>query len=469
MNPHSCHFVSILRRMSVAPAPSFTADPSLGEHALRLCQQLLRIDTTNPPGNERAAIDLLAGELAAAGLSPVIHEAAPGRANLVVRHKGSGARPPLLLAAHLDVVEADASRWSHPPFAGEIADGCLWGRGALDMKNMAAMTTALMCRLARERTPLSRDVIFAGVADEEAGCDHGSAWLCANHPELVRAEYALGEVGGFSMYLGKATLYPVQVAEKGICWLRARVRGEPGHGSMPREDSAILRLSAALARLAQTRLPVHVTDTMQEFLAAALHRAPRPLRALAGRALSPRLVPYLLRALPDKGLARSLGAMLSNTASPTVLRAGSKINVIPGLAEVEIDGRTLPGQTDADFMAELSAILGPDVELEVIRSAPPLVTEPGRSPGASPMFDTIVEVLGRREPDATVVPYLMPGYTDGKHFSKLGAKWYGFSPVKLPRGMKFGELFHGTDERVPIDGLKWGAEVLAEVVARFCA
>jgi len=161
--------------------------------------------------------------------------------------------------------------------------------------------------------------------------------------------------------------------------------------------------------------------------------------------------------------------MLSNTASPTVLRAGSKINVIPGLAEAEIDGRTLPGQTDADFMAELSAILGPDVELEVLRSAPPLVTEPSRSPSSSPMFGAIVDVLQRREPDATVVPYLMPGYTDGKHFSKLGAKWYGFSPVKLPRGMKFGELFHGTDERIPIDGLKWGAEVLAEVVTRFCA
>jgi acetylornithine deacetylase/succinyl-diaminopimelate desuccinylase-like protein len=238
---------------------------------------------------------------------------------------------------------------------------------------------------------------------------------------------------------------------------------------MPREDSAILRLSAALARLATTRLPVHVTATMQEFLEAALAASPRPLRALAGRAFhsatAPRLIPYLLRALPDRGLARSLGAMLSNTASPTVLRAGSKINVIPGLAEAEIDGRTLPGQTDADFMAELSAILGPDVELEVVRSAPPLVTEPSHSP----MFDTIVEVLGRREPGATVVPYLMPGYTDGKYFSRLGAKWYGFSPVKLPRGMKFGELFHGTDERIPVDGLKWGAEVLGEVVARFCA
>jgi acetylornithine deacetylase/succinyl-diaminopimelate desuccinylase-like protein len=455
--------------MPAVLAPPLAPDLELGEHALRLCQQLLRIDTTNPPGNERAAIDLIAGELAAAGLQPVIHEAAPGRANLVVRHKGSGAKPPLLLAAHLDVVEADASRWTHPPFAGEIADGCLWGRGALDMKNMAAMATALICRLARERIPLARDLIFAAVADEEAGCDHGSAWLCAHHPELVRAEYALGEVGGFSMYLGKSTLYPVQVAEKGLCWLRARVRGEPGHGSMPREDSAILKLSAALARLSSARLPVHVTGTMQDFLAAALARAPRPLRALAGRALhsgsAPRLVPYLLRALPDRGLARSLGAMLSNTASPTVLRAGSKINVIPGLAEVEIDGRTLPGQTDADFLAELSAILGPDVELEVVRSAPPLVTEPARSP----LYDTIVEVLGRREPDATVVPYLMPGFTDGKYFSRLGAKWYGFSPVKLPRGMKFGELFHGTDERIPVEGLKWGAEVLAEVVTRFCA
>src|SRR6185503_2411461 len=211
-------------------------DPSLGDDAVRICQALLRIDTTNPPGRERAAADLLAGELAEAGLEPRVLEGAPGRGNVVARLRGSGARPPLLLSAHLDVVEADAAAWSHPPFSGDLADGFLWGRGAVDMKNMAAMSVALLRHLARAGAKLQRDLIFAGVADEETGSDLGAAWLCANHPDLVRAEYGLGEVGGFSMYLGSTTLYPVQTAEKGVAWLRARARGTPGHGSMPRED-----------------------------------------------------------------------------------------------------------------------------------------------------------------------------------------------------------------------------------------
>ncbi len=436
-------------------------EAALADDAVRLCQALLRIDTTNPPGAEKAAADLLAGELAAAGLEPRVLESAPGRGNVVARLRGNGERPPLLLSAHLDVVEADATTWSHPPFAGTLADGYLWGRGAVDMKNMAAMSTALLCHLARAGVRPKRDVIFAGVADEEAGSDAGAAWLVANHPDLVRAEYGLGEVGGFSMYLGKATLYPVQVAEKGYAWLRARVRGTPGHGSMPREDSAVIRLAQAIARLGETPLPAHRTEVVAAFVEAATARA-RYLRPLLGRLLSPRLAPALLRLLPDRALARALGAMLANTAAPTVLRAGRKTNVIPGLAECEIDGRVLPGQTTQDLLRELGAVLGPDVELEVMREAPPLVTEPARSP----LFDVISEVVAVRDPGAIVVPYLTPGFTDGKCFARLGVRWYGFAPVKLPRGLRFADLYHGTDERIPVDGLRWGAAALADVVMR---
>jgi acetylornithine deacetylase/succinyl-diaminopimelate desuccinylase-like protein len=332
---------------------------------------------------------------------------------------------------------------------------------------MAAMSTAILCALAREKIVPERDIIFAAVADEEAGSDLGAAWLVDNHPDLVRAEYALGEVGGFTMHLGKAVLYPVQVAEKGFCWLHARVRGEPGHGSLPRRDSAVIRLAAAIARLGAAQLPPHPTQTMKEFLgaAAAALKSPRALRPLLARLLSPAVAPAVLKMLPDKGLARSLGAMIANTASPTVLRAGAKTNVIPGVAECQIDGRTLPGQTSADLMRELGAVLGPDVELEIIKEGPPLVTEPA----VSPLWDTISEVVARRDPGAQVVPYLMPGFTDGKQFARLGAKWYGFAPVKLPRGMKFAELYHGNDERIPVDGLRWGAETLYEVVTRFTA
>jgi acetylornithine deacetylase/succinyl-diaminopimelate desuccinylase-like protein len=438
----------------------------MAEEAQTICQALLRMDTTNPPGNERPAADYLEAKLRESGYQPVMLESAPGRANLVCRRRGSGRAAPLLLTAHLDVVEAIAEQWKHPPFAGEIAEDCLWGRGAIDMKNMAAMCTAVMRQLAREGAALSRDVIFAAVADEEAGCDMGSRWLVENHAELVTAEYAIGESGGYSLHIGKTTFYPIQVAEKGICWVRARVRGEPGHGSMPREDSAVLVLSERLARLREMRFPAHETRYVRDFLAAVAARQPRLVRPLVRLLSHGRLLPALLRRVPDASAARGLRALLSNTASPTVLRAGNKINVIPDRAEVEIDGRTLPGQTEEDFLRELGAILGSDVELEVIRSAPPVVTDPFESP----LYDVMRSEIARREPDAVVVPYMIPGFTDAKYFTRTGARWYGFSPVKIDRGsgIRFADMFHGHDERVPIAGLRWGTELLHAVVRGFC-
>lgn len=439
------------------------ADAALTDHALDLCQHLLRIDTTNPPGDEREAADLIATELAAAGLEPTVLESAPGRANVVTRLRGTGEKPPLLLTAHLDVVEADPTQWQRPPFSGDIHDGCLWGRGAIDMKNMAAMSVALITRLAREGVRLERDIIFAGVADEEAGCRYGSLWLVDNHPELVRAEYALGEGGGFNIHLGGKPFFTVQVAEKGVCWVKARVTGEPGHGSMPRSDSAVVRLAAAIARLGKRGLPQHGTPVMRDFVKALANGQPAPLRPLIRNLLSPRLAPQILKRLPNQSIARPLLAMLGNTASPTVLRAGSKTNVIPGLAEAEIDGRILPGQTEADFLRELQAALGDDVTLEVMWSLPPVVTEPRESP----FLDAIHAVMAEREPGVPVIPYLLPGFTDAKAFTRLGARWYGFAPVKLPPEMRFADMFHGHDERIPVDGLRWGTEVLHDLVTRF--
>jgi acetylornithine deacetylase/succinyl-diaminopimelate desuccinylase-like protein len=448
-------------------SPSPPAPSPMARDAETMCQALLRMDTTNPPGNERQAADYLDGKLREVGYETVLLESAPGRANLVCRRRGSGAAAPLLLTAHLDVVEAVESAWKHPPFAGEIADGCLWGRGAIDMKNMAAMCAAVLRQLARDGETLARDVIFAAVADEEAGCDMGSRFLVENHPELVTAEYAIGESGGYSLHIGKTTFYPVQVAEKGICWVRARVRGEPGHGSMPREDSAVLVLAERLARLRQTGFPTHQNRYVRDFLAAISARQPRLVRPLVKLLGHERILPSLLRRAPDTGSARGLAALLSNTASPTVLRAGSKINVIPDRAEVDIDGRILPGQTEDDFLRELGAILGPDVELEVLRSAPPVVTDPFESP----LWDVIRTEIERREPGAVVVPYMIPGFTDAKYFTRTGARWYGFSPVKIERdsGIRFADMFHGHDERVPVAGLHWGTEVLHAVVRRFCA
>jgi acetylornithine deacetylase/succinyl-diaminopimelate desuccinylase-like protein len=441
------------------------ATPPLHLDAQEMLTALLRMDTTNPPGNERPAVDYLAGKLRDVGIEPTILEAAPGRANLVARVRGSGAAEPLLLAAHLDVVEADPSRWRQPPFSAAEADGCLWGRGAVDMKHMAAMSAAFLRKLAREGTRLSRDIIFAAVADEEAGCDHGSRFLVEQHPELVRAEYALGEVGGFTMHLAGTAFYPVQVAEKGICWVRAKWNGEPGHGSMPRRDSAVIRLGEAIAALGRARFPVHPTRAVKDFLDAIAARQPAAARPLVKLLARPELMARVVRLVPDLSIARSMGALLTNTASPTVVRAGNKVNVIPGTAELQIDGRLLPGQTSDDFLRELRAVLGEDVELEVVKSAPATVTEPIESP----LFDAIRRQIVAREPDAVVVPYMIPGFTDGAYFSKLGAKWYGFSPMKIEKGsgIRFADMFHGNDERIPIAGLHWGAEVLDAVIRDF--
>lgn len=439
----------------------------LGDDARRLCQALLRMDTTNPPGNERICADYLAASLAEVGYQPELLEPAPGRANLIVRHRGTGAKPPLLLTAHLDVVEADAGRWRRPPFSGDEHEGCLWGRGAIDMKNMAAMCTAIMRRLAATRAALSRDVIFAAVADEEAGCTYGSRFLVEQHRGKVEAEYAIGESGGFSLHLGDTTFYPVQVAEKGLCWIRARVTGTPGHGSIPRHDSAVTRLGEALAALGKSQLPVHPTRPLADFIDGVRARQPALIQPLVKLLARPRLLAGVARLVPNTGVARSFSALLSNTASATVVRAGNKTNVIPGVAEFEIDGRTLPGQTDEDLLRELREVLGPDVELEVMRSAPATVTEPI----ASPVWDAIKRQVEAREPGSVVVPYMIPGFTDAKFFSQMGARWYGFSPVKIERdaGIRFADMFHGHDERVPIAGLVWGVEVLDAVVREICA
>ncbi len=444
------------------------AEPSpLARDAQEMLTALLRMDTTNPPGAERQAADYLAGKLREVGLDPTMLEPEPGRANLVTRLRGTGKAPPLLLAAHLDVVEADPERWKHPPFSAAEAEGCLWGRGAVDMKNHAAMSAAILRKLARDGARLGRDVIFAAVADEEAGCDFGSRYLVEQHPELVRAEYAIGEVGGFTMHLAGTAFYPIQVAEKGLCWVRAKFTGEPGHGSMPRADSAVIRLGEGIAALGRARMPVHPTKYVKDFLDAIAARQPavaRPLLKLLGR---PELIARIVRLVPDLSIARSMGALLTNTASPTVARAGNKTNVIPGEATLEIDGRLIPGQTDEDFLRELRAVLGDDVELEVMKSAPPTVTEPVESP----LFESIRRQINAREPDAVVVPYMIPGFTDGKYFSQLGARWYGFAPIKIEKGsgIRFADMFHGNDERIPIAGLHWGTEVLDAVVREISA
>ena len=382
---------------------------------------------------------------------------------MIARLRGDGSRAPLLLNAHLDVVPADPQGWTCPPFGGEIRDGWIHGRGALDMKNMAALSIAVLRQLRRERVPLSRDVIFCGSADEEAGSEDGALWLVDRHPDAVRAAFGLGEVGGFSLHVGGRAFYPVMVAQKGVCWFRMRAQGEPGHGSIPRPESAVVRLSRAVAMLGAARLPAHATPiyrSMMRALAAGARGALRlSMAAMASETLASRLLPQS----GGGGLGRNLAALLSNTASPTVLRAGGSPNVHPPVAECVVDGRTLPGQTREDLLREVRAVVGPDIELEPFYERSPI-----EMPAGTPLFEEIAAAVGELDAEARVVPVLMPGFTDAYAFARLGCTFYGFVPLRLPPAVPFAELFHGRNERVPVEGFLWGFRALYRIVRGFC-
>jgi acetylornithine deacetylase/succinyl-diaminopimelate desuccinylase-like protein len=444
------------------------------DECLALLRELIRLPTVNrglgseTDGHERPAAECLAEYLRKVGVEPKLYEPEPGRTSVVARIRGTGEKPPLLLNAHLDVVEADASAWAHAPFGGEVHDGYVWGRGAVDMKNMAAMSAVVMGLLARSGEKLNRDVIFAGVADEESGCAKGSMFLVDEHPDAVRAEYVLGEIGAFSLPMLGRTFYPIQVAEKGMCWVRATFRGEAGHGSMPHDDTAVLKLSRALARLSGARLPMHPTAAVQSFVSALARGLPQPQRTALGLLTTPMLATLVLdRLIKDPGQRRSFSALLSNTATPTVIRAGAKTNVIPASASVEIDGRTLAGQTEESFLAELRAALGAegaDAEIDVLRSLPAVETLP-----EGPLYERLVATLKRHDPEAIPIPFVIPGFTDAKAYSKLGTRAFGFAPIKFApdSNLSFSRIYHGVDERVPVDGLAWGLGVLYDAVRGF--
>jgi acetylornithine deacetylase/succinyl-diaminopimelate desuccinylase-like protein len=365
----------------------------------------------------------------------------------------------------MDVVPAERSKWKRDPFSGEIAEGCVWGRGAVDMKSLLALSLAILCDLKRRKVNLRRDIVLLGVADEEAGSDKGARWLVAHEPELVRGEWSLGEVGGFTLHVGGKRVYPVQCAERGIAWLRLIAEGQPGHGSMPHDDNAVIKLSRAVAQLKSRSLPIHVTeparaffDELAFFVGGAWGRA---LRLLQQSWFSDFL---LARMPPEK--RRGLNPLLRNTVSPTMLEAGSKENVIPSKASAVLDGRLLPGFTTGDLIQEIRTLLGRDAEgirFEVLKEAPPNVV-----PRATPLFSTIAATVKEHDPGAIAVPYLIPGFTDGQPLSGLGVKHYGFNPVRLPAELDFGALYHGHDERIPEDGFRWGLSVLMDVIEKFC-
>ncbi|GAA4467648.1 M20/M25/M40 family metallo-hydrolase [Phytohabitans houttuyneae] len=422
------------------------------DEVVDICRDLLRIDTTNTGDNatsagERAAAEYVAAKLDEVGIASTIHESAPGRASVVARIEGTDpGRDALLVHGHLDVVPAQADEWTVHPFGGEIRDGFLWGRGAIDMKDFDAMVLAVARDWARTGVRPPRDIVLAFTADEEAGGEYGAHFLVDKHRDLLDGcTEAIGEVGGFSYTVTKdLRLYLVETAEKGINWLRLHARGRPGHGSMVHDDNAVTALAEAVARVGRHRFPLVVTPTVRAFLAE--------LSDALGIELDPDDPELAIGKLGP--IANMIGATLRNTANPTRLEAGYKDNVIPGRASATIDCRTLPGQADL-FLEQLREVIGPDVEIEHVQRQPAIETT---FDGA--LVDAMAAALRAEDPGARPVPYMLSGGTDAKAFQRLGIRCFGFAPLQLPPDLNFSALFHGIDERVPVEGLQFGVRVL---------
>ena len=416
-----------------------------------MASELIAIDTTNfgdphGVGSEQPAAEYVAAKLAEVGYEiSYVESGGRGRGNVIARLAGSDpARGALLVHGHLDVVPADATEWSVHPFSGEIRDGYVWGRGAVDMKGMVAMTLAAARRMKRDQAVPPRDLIFAFLADEEAGGVVGARWLVEKRPDLFAgATEALSEVGGFSIMLGGTRAYLVETAEKGVMGLRLTTRGTAGHGAILHSDNAVAKLAAAVTRLDQHRFPLILTDTVHDFLAGAA--------ALTDAGFDPADPEAAVARLGH--LARLIGATLRDTATVTEFQAGYRANVVPSVAHATIDVRLMPGREQA-FLAELAAVLGPGVECEW-QSLPAVHTSfDGR------LADAMAAAITAEDPGARVLPYMLPASTDAKHFDRLGIRHFGFAPLRLPPELDFTALFHGVDERVPVDALEFGARVL---------
>jgi acetylornithine deacetylase/succinyl-diaminopimelate desuccinylase-like protein len=444
-----------------------------GTEAARFAADLIRIDTTNRGGGdarERPAAEYVAARLAEAGLEPMLLESAPGRANVVARVSGpgpgAGAGPgagtgagagALLLHGHLDVVPADPSSWTVPPFAGEIRDGVLWGRGAVDMKNADAVLLALVSQWAREGRRPRRDLVLAFTADEEDTAEFGARWLVERHAELFEGcTEAIGESGAFTFHAGPGQrLYPVASAERGIAWLKLTARGRAGHGAKPNPENAVTRLAAAISRIGGYAWPVRLTPTVSAAVEAIATAVGAELPAgLAGGELT---AGELLAALGPAGAL--VAGTIRNSANPTMLQAGYKLNVIPDEAVGYVDGRVLPGYED-EFRAALDELTGPDVSWAYTAQEIPL-----EAPLDVPLMAAMASALLAEDPGSTVVPYCMSGGTDAKQFARLGLACYGFTPLVLPEGYDYYAMFHGTDERIPLSALESGVRIMDRLLA----
>ena len=423
---------------------------TLEEEVVQICQDLIRIPSVNfgeGKGDEKAVAEYVVESLAEVGIIATIYESAPNRCNVIADIPGADTtRPGLVVHGHIDVVPANAEDWSVDPYAAEIRDGMIWGRGAVDMKNTDAMILAIIRKWARTGYKPPRNIVLAFFADEEAGMTFGSRWMAAKHPEVFAGcSEAISEVGGFSVTVGDGKrLYFVEAAQKGIHWMRLTATGRAGHGSMMNDENALTALTEAVAKIGRFEWPQRYTSTVKTLF--------KKIAEATGKSYDEKdLRPLLSEIGPT---ARMIGATLQNTANPTMLDAGYKANVIPGSATAVIDGRFLPGYEE-ELNTTIRSIIGPDITIETISRDIALEVD-----FEGDLVDAMCRAILAFDPEGIPVPYLMSGGTDNKALSELGIVGYGFSPLKLPADLDFMALFHGVDERVPISGLEFGVKVL---------
>ncbi|MCX7942966.1 MAG: M20/M25/M40 family metallo-hydrolase [Deltaproteobacteria bacterium] len=432
------------------------------EEIIKVLSELIKIDTSNPPGNEKEAIEYCARYLKSYGVEPIVIESAPKRANLVARVKGTG-RTPFLLTGHIDTVPADEANWRFPPFSGVLEDGAIWGRGALDMKHFVAMLLVVIRELIAENFKTKRDIIIVITCDEEEGSQCGARFLVEKHPDLIDAEFGLGEVGGFSMSVAGKRLYPVMTSEKGFAWLKITAEGESGHGSMPVFRNSIGRLGLAAWRLSNILLPLHITKDASNFLrnlGSIIGYKGKLLRLLEYNLTNELVVEKLVTNQSQKKYFKSL---LRNTASPTLFFAGDKINVIPKVAYLKVDLRYLPGISLEEAVDEVREVVGDDVNIEVESYGEPVQFESNTE-----LFKLIKDVVEREDRFSIVTPYMSPGFTDAKYFSKKNITVYGFTPLRFEGDFSYVSLIHSENERVPVSALLWGKHVLKQIIKEYC-
>jgi acetylornithine deacetylase/succinyl-diaminopimelate desuccinylase-like protein len=427
-----------------------------------LLQNLIRFDTTNPPGNETACIAYIQELCHSLDIETQIFSKDDNRPNLIARIKGNGSVSPLLLYGHVDVVSTANQDWDHAPFSGDLIDGMIWGRGALDMKDGVAMMTSAFLKAKAENIDLPGDVILCVLSDEEAGGDLGAKFLVHDHAELFEGvKYAIGEFGGFPMYIGGKKFFAIQTAEKGSCGTTAIFRGPAGHGSMPRRspDNATAKLAKALEVLNTTRLPVHITPAAEHMINALADGIGGDTANTLRQMLNPEHTNAVVDELGEMG--RLFDVILHNTASPNIIHGGDKINVIPGQIEVKIDMRIVPGFDPQDALQELDDLIGEWCELEQTRySASTGYLDMG-------MFDTLSEILLEGQTNTSTFPFLVMGGTDGRFFSELNIQTYGYLPMDLPEDFSFLQTIHAANERIPVEAMDFGTDKIFEVLHRF--